>query len=83
MRTGSDLLDIVTGMGAIGRAFDADAAAKAARDQWRDVLEPLVGGPPPGANVSRPWPTWAWILTVIGATLVLLAIIVAVVFAAS
>ena len=81
VRTGNDLLDTVTGVSAIGRAFAADAAAKDTRDQWLELLVPLAGDPPPGLTVKRPWPTWAWFLAVIGATLVLVAIIVAAVFA--
>ena len=81
LRTGNDLLDTVAGVGTIKRAFDADAAAKAVRDEWFELLAPLVGEPPPGVSVSKPWPTWAWIVAVIGATLVLVAIIVALVFA--
>jgi hypothetical protein len=81
LRTGSAVLDTVTGVGAMGRAFAADAVAKSVRDEWLELLVPLAGEPPPGVEVSRPWPTWAWAIAVVGATIVLLAVIVAVVLA--
>ena len=81
VETGNDLLDTVAGIGTVSRALAADKAAKAVRDEWLDALEPVVGDPPPGVTVSRPWPTWAWVVAVIGVTLLLMAIIAAIVIA--
>jgi hypothetical protein len=32
---------------------------------WLDILLPLIGVPPAGVTVRKPWPRWAWVLGVI------------------
>jgi hypothetical protein len=48
---------------------------------WRDVLAPLVGPTPDDVRVRAPWPGWAWILTIVAATLVLIAAFVGITLA--
>jgi hypothetical protein len=42
---------------------------------WLSVLTPIVGSPPPGLRVPAPWPKWAWLLAVVGFTVVLIVAI--------
>lgn len=81
--TGSGVFDVVAGVGQVIHARGADRRMREARDRWIEVLRPLIGEPPPGVVVRRPWPTWAIALVVVGVTLLILAIIVGVVLATS
>lgn len=44
---------------------------------WIATLTPLVGSPPVGLRVGAPWPKWAWMLAVLGGTLLLVVAIAA------
>ena len=62
------------------------AEHRAGRDltrAWFDTLSPLATEPPDGLRVRAPWPLWAWAVSVLAATLVLISIIAVVVFASS
>lgn len=43
-------------------------------DAWVAALVPLVGRPPSGTHVRAPWPMWAWVLSLVGAIVVILAV---------
>src|SRR4051794_27266578 len=80
-QTGDAVFDAVSAPGDVGRALSADAIGRSVRDDWLARLEPVAGLAPEGLEVAAPWPVWAWWLAVVGATLVLIALITAVVLA--
>lgn len=80
---GSDAVNLAVNAGRIGKALDVDRRMKDARSQWFGVLEPLVGSPPAGVKVRKPWPTWALWLAIVAVTLVLVAVITAIVLLTS
>ncbi len=43
-------------------------------DSWVNTLAPMVGSAPAGQKVRRPWPAWAWLASLIGTVVGLLAV---------
>ena len=43
-------------------------------DAWVAALAPLVGRPPSGTHVRPPWPMWAWVLSLVGVLVAILAV---------
>ncbi|HEY4333194.1 MAG TPA: hypothetical protein VGM78_11515 [Ilumatobacteraceae bacterium] len=43
-------------------------------DSWVSTLTPVMGQPPAGLRVRRPWPSWAWVASMIGVVIMLMAI---------
>ncbi len=62
-------------------ALARERANRDTADRWIELLQPGLGAPPPGLRVPRPWPRWAWLLTTLGAGLLVCAIIAAVTLA--
>jgi hypothetical protein len=81
--SGNDALDAVAGVGQAIQAAGANRRMRGQRDQWVELLRPLVGSPPPGVTVRRPWSMWALVLVAAGLALFLIAIITAIVVLAS
>lgn len=81
--TGNNAVDLAVNAGQFGKRLQADRRMKNARDQWFDVLEPLVGRPPAGVKVRRPWSTWKVWLAIVAVALVIMAIIAAIVVIAA
>jgi hypothetical protein len=74
---GNAAVETVVNVARLPAAFAADRRMRDAREQWIEVLEPLVGAPPPGVRVRRPWPTWAILLVVVAVTLGIVAAVTA------
>ena len=83
VNSGNDLVDVAANVGQLSRAIAADQRMRDQRDQWVELLRPLVGSPPPGLRVRPPWPTWALMLVVLGVTVMIIAIITAIVLLTS
>lgn len=45
--------------------------------KWVSLLTPLVGAPPAGLRVPAPWPKWAWMLAIVGVSVLIVVAIAA------
>jgi hypothetical protein len=43
------------------------------------ALQPLVGAPPAGLTVRKPWPRWAWMVAMLALSVFFVAAVVVVV----
>lgn len=80
LNTSNGALDVGINLARVGRAMQADREMRSSREQWIELLEPLVGPVPPGVRVRRPWPTWAILLMCVAVTLAIVGIMFAIVF---
>jgi len=48
-----------------GPGADARTANQETAKRWVASLAPMLGTPPSGARVRRPWPSWAWIAALV------------------
>ncbi|HLM18001.1 MAG TPA: hypothetical protein VK549_09290 [Acidimicrobiia bacterium] len=44
---------------------DARRANQEIAERWVQQLAPMLGAPPSGTRVRRPWPSWAWIAALV------------------
>ena len=78
---GPGLLGATVAAAQLPGAFRRYREGKQLAQMWCDVLAPLVGSKPQDVRVRAPWPGWAWIMTIVGATLVLIGAILVVTLA--
>ena len=77
LHSGSDAVNLAVNAARLGKAVEADRRMKGARSEWFDVLEPLIGRPPAGVKVRKPWPTWAIWASIVAVALVIMGVITA------
>ena len=51
----------------------------AVTSMWMVALGPLIGPVPPGVTVRKPWPRWAWMLSVVALTAFFIAAVIVIV----
>jgi hypothetical protein len=81
INTSSSLVDVAVNAAQMPRALRNDRQMRDAREEWAEVLGPLLGTPPPGVKVRAPWPTWAVWVSIVVVTMVIAAVIVGIALA--
>jgi hypothetical protein len=81
INTSSSLVDVAVNAARMPRALENDRTMRDAREEWADVLGPLLGAPPSGVRVRAPWPAWAVWVSIVVVTMAIAAVIVGIALA--
>ncbi|MCU1393425.1 MAG: hypothetical protein JWM34_1853 [Ilumatobacteraceae bacterium] len=63
-------------LGSRDRRTQSIAEVEAITEEWITILQPLIGTPPAGLTVRKPWPRWAWMLSVVALSAFFVAAVV-------